>query len=227
MLHVGLAVLLYAIHGATVNTLVENGDGVNTFHAFNPTQAEEASMVTANRFSLQIFGIAFFATTLTVLGSLLIMFSHYMWIGGADESADQIYALDSCMVGEVQELADGTLGAASNLETSYIGVVLDSSCRNTNLNKSIPVSSGYAERAINAMSAPVVGIGHVEMSAFHGVGLPVPDFMRQTPEYGSSASAIDGMIPIDIWLELNIGGRILDKSTVAIGAIIIDQDACY
>ncbi|MFS7942676.1 putative photosystem II [Helianthus anomalus] len=46
------AALLCAIHGATVeNTLFKNGDGVNTFHAFNPTQAEETySMVTANRF---------------------------------------------------------------------------------------------------------------------------------------------------------------------------------
>jgi photosystem II P680 reaction center D2 protein len=44
------AALLCAIHGATVeNTLFEDGDGANTFRAFNPTQAEETySMVTAN-----------------------------------------------------------------------------------------------------------------------------------------------------------------------------------
>lgn len=42
------AALLCAIHGATVeNTLFEDGDGANTFRAFNPTQAEETySMVT-------------------------------------------------------------------------------------------------------------------------------------------------------------------------------------
>jgi len=55
--------LLCAIHGATVeNTLFEDGEGSssNTFKAFNPTQAEETySMVTANRFWSQIFGIAF------------------------------------------------------------------------------------------------------------------------------------------------------------------------
>jgi photosystem II P680 reaction center D2 protein len=45
------------IHGATVeNTLFEDGDGANTFRAFNPTQAEETySFVTANRFWSQIF----------------------------------------------------------------------------------------------------------------------------------------------------------------------------
>jgi photosystem II P680 reaction center D2 protein len=49
------AALLCAIHGATVeNTLFEDGDGANTFRAFNPTQAEETySMVTANRFGLK------------------------------------------------------------------------------------------------------------------------------------------------------------------------------
>ncbi|KAL3038584.1 hypothetical protein AAZX31_01G140800 [Glycine max] len=36
------ATLLCAIHGAIVeNTLFEDGDGTNTFRAFNPTQAEE------------------------------------------------------------------------------------------------------------------------------------------------------------------------------------------
>ncbi|CAF1706430.1 unnamed protein product [Brassica napus] len=55
------AALLCAIHGATVeNTLFEDGDGANTFRAFNPTQAEETySMVTANRFWSQIFGVDF------------------------------------------------------------------------------------------------------------------------------------------------------------------------
>ena len=42
------------------NTLFEDGDGANTFRAFNPTQAEKTySMVTANRFWSQIFGVAF------------------------------------------------------------------------------------------------------------------------------------------------------------------------
>jgi hypothetical protein len=36
------AALLCAIHGATVeNTLFEDGDGANTFRAFNPTKAKK------------------------------------------------------------------------------------------------------------------------------------------------------------------------------------------
>ena len=54
--------LLSAIHGVTVeNTLYEDGEGANTFKgAFQSDQEEETySMVTANRFWSQIFGIAF------------------------------------------------------------------------------------------------------------------------------------------------------------------------
>ena len=50
-----------AIHGATVvNTIYQDGQSFSTFRAFNPTQPEETySMVTANRFWSQIFGLAF------------------------------------------------------------------------------------------------------------------------------------------------------------------------
>jgi photosystem II P680 reaction center D2 protein len=53
--------LLSAIHGATVvNTIYQDGNAYTTFRAFSPTQPEETySMVTANRFWSQIFGIAF------------------------------------------------------------------------------------------------------------------------------------------------------------------------
>ena len=53
--------LLSAIHGVTVeNTLYQDGEMSNTFKAFDGTQEEETySMVTANRYWSQIFGIAF------------------------------------------------------------------------------------------------------------------------------------------------------------------------
>ena len=53
--------LLSAIHGATVvNAIYSDGDSFSTFRAFSPTQPEETySMVTANRFWSQIFGVAF------------------------------------------------------------------------------------------------------------------------------------------------------------------------
>ena len=53
--------LLSAIHGATVvNTVYEDGRSLSTFRVFSPTQAEETySMVTANRFWSQVFGVAF------------------------------------------------------------------------------------------------------------------------------------------------------------------------
>jgi len=53
--------LLSAIHGATVvNTIYQDSSLYNSFRAFSPSQPEETySMVTANRFWSQIFGVAF------------------------------------------------------------------------------------------------------------------------------------------------------------------------
>jgi photosystem II P680 reaction center D2 protein len=53
--------LLSAIHGATVvNTIYQDGGLYTTFRAFSPTQPEETySMLTANRFWSQVFGVAF------------------------------------------------------------------------------------------------------------------------------------------------------------------------
>jgi photosystem II P680 reaction center D2 protein len=50
-----------AIHGATVmNTIYQDGSTYTTCRAFSPTQPEETySMLTANRFWSQIFGLAF------------------------------------------------------------------------------------------------------------------------------------------------------------------------
>jgi photosystem II P680 reaction center D2 protein len=53
--------LLSAIHGATVvNTIYQDGNSFSTFRAFSPSQPEETySMITANRFWSQVFGVAF------------------------------------------------------------------------------------------------------------------------------------------------------------------------
>ena len=65
------AALLCAIHGATVeNTLFEDGDGSNTFRAFNPTQAEETySMVTTPFFAS---GCWSYSTLVTFTSSTMI-----------------------------------------------------------------------------------------------------------------------------------------------------------
>jgi len=53
--------LLSAIHGATVvNTIYQDGNSFSTFRGFSPNQPQETySMLTANRFWSQVFGVAF------------------------------------------------------------------------------------------------------------------------------------------------------------------------
>ena len=61
LVHILGGALLSAIHGATViNTLYQGARAYTTFRAFSPSQPEETySMLTANRFWSQIFGVAF------------------------------------------------------------------------------------------------------------------------------------------------------------------------
>ena len=92
--------------------------------------------------------------------------------------------------------------------------------------KLIPVSSGYAGRCMNALGAPVTGIGQ-EMPAFHGVGSPAPDGSNWKSVYEPftiSITAIDAMSR-GVGPKLIIGNRDIAKSAVTIDRII-DQDAC-
>ena len=61
-----------------------------------------------------------------------------------------VYNLNSFMSNEPLEFINATLGLALDLETSSIGVVLSSSII-TNLNKPIPLSSGYSGQTINVI----------------------------------------------------------------------------
>ena len=115
----------------------------------------------------------------------------------------RVYGLDSFMTSALLEF---TATLELDLETSYVGVVL--AVMNTNLNKSIPVSSGYAGRCMNALGAPTDG-----MSDFRCLELSA-----------NGITAIDAIIEMDP--ELIIGSRDTAKSAVAIDRII-DQDACY
>jgi photosystem II P680 reaction center D2 protein len=75
------AALLCAIHGATVvNTLYLDGNSYSTFRAFSPTQPEDTySMVSANRFWSQLFGVAFSNKRWLHLFMLIVPLSA-MWI---------------------------------------------------------------------------------------------------------------------------------------------------
>ena len=71
--------LSYAIHETTVeNTLFKNG--ANTFRVFNLIQVEETySIVIANRFKFQIFGLAFF-NKCCINFSMLLVFVTGLWV---------------------------------------------------------------------------------------------------------------------------------------------------
>ena len=120
----------------------------------------------------------------------------------------RVYDLDSFITSKLIEFDSATLGLVLNLDTSYVGVVLYSSWRNTNfINKPIPVGSGYAGRYINAVGAPVFGTGQVEMSYFRGLE--------------PSTTAI---IPIGRGVGPGlIGARFTDKSTVVINGIVCTE----
>ena len=154
----------------------------------------------------------------------------------------KVYGCEACLAGELLEFSDGALGLALNLESKAIGAVRfassfgEQTCtegslvRTTNQVANIPVGECYRGRMVNALGAPVDGLGGIEADGLDTRRLEssAPSIMlrRSVHEpFATGVTAVDAMIPIGRGQrELIIGDRQTGKTTVAVDAILNQTD---
>ena len=150
----------------------------------------------------------------------------------------RVYGCEACLAGELIEFADGSFGLALNLEAQTIGAVRfassfgEQTCtegsivRTTGQVANIIVGDAYRGRIVNALGAPVDGLGSIESPEKETRSLEsrAPSIMdrRSVHEpFSTGVTAVDAMIPIGRGQrELIIGDRQTGKTTITVDAIL-------
>jgi F-type H+-transporting ATPase subunit alpha len=151
----------------------------------------------------------------------------------------RVEGLPSVMANELLEFENGVLGIALNLDVREIGVVVlgDSegieegqAVRGTGDILSVPVGYGYLGRTVNAMGAPIDGLGDItdidEQRPLELQAAGVMDRQEVRQPLQTGIKAIDAMIPIGRGQrQLIIGDRKTGKTAIAIDAIMNQKAA--
>ena len=154
----------------------------------------------------------------------------------------KVYGCEACLAGELLEFSDGSFGLALNLEAETVGAVRfassfgEQTCtegslvRTTSQVANILVGDTFRGRMVNALGAPVDGLGTLEDPSNQSRSLEsrAPSIMdrRSVHEpFATGVTAVDAMIPIGRGQrELIIGDRQTGKTTVAVDAILNQTD---
>ena len=151
----------------------------------------------------------------------------------------RVEGLPSVMANELLEFENGVLGIALNLDVREIGVVVlgDSegieegqAVRGTGDILSVPVGDGYLGRTVNAMGAPIDGLGDItdidEQRPLELQAAGVMDRQEVRQPLQTGIKAIDAMIPIGRGQrQLIIGDRKTGKTAIAIDTIMNQKAA--
>ena len=157
-------------------------------------------------------------------------------VGRVTEVGDgiaRISGLPNCMVNELLEFEDGTIGLALNLEESQIGAVVlgeaddieeGQPVKATGRILEVPVGDALLGRVINALGEPIDGKGPIVGGQPRRVEIQAPGIMGRKPVHEplqTGIKSIDAMTPIGRGQrELIIGDRKTGKTTVAIDTIL-------
>ena len=148
-----------------------------------------------------------------------------------------VEGLARTMTNELLEFADGTLGLAQNLDIGEIGVVIlgdpqlieeGTEVRRTGEILSVSVGDGFLGRVVDALGAPLDGLGEIVSDTRRALELQAPTVVQRQPvkePLQTGIKAIDAMTAIGRGQrQLIIGDRQTGKSAVAIDAIINQRD---
>jgi F-type H+-transporting ATPase subunit alpha len=145
----------------------------------------------------------------------------------------RVYGLDKCMAGELLDFPHDVKGMVLNLEDDNIGVALlgeavkikeGDTVRRTGRIVEVPAGEALLGRVVNALGAPVDGLGDIRAAASRRVELKAPGIVyRQGVKepLQTGLKAVDAMTPIGRGQrELIIGDRGTGKTAVAVDTII-------
>ncbi|MFI7078066.1 MULTISPECIES: F0F1 ATP synthase subunit alpha [unclassified Micromonospora] len=148
-----------------------------------------------------------------------------------------VEGLPSTMTNELLEFEDGTLGVALNLDVREIGVVVlgdyagleeGQRVKRTGRVLSVPVGDAFLGRVVNALGAPIDGLGEIADEGYRELELQAPNVMARqsvSEPMQTGIKAIDAMTPIGRGQrQLIIGDRKTGKTTVALDAILNQRE---
>ncbi len=157
-------------------------------------------------------------------------------IGFVESVGDGIVILDGldhAMYGEVILFDSGVKGMVQNIERDRIGVILfgdeadiaeGSRGIRTGKRAGIPVGDQYLGRVIDALGAPVDGLGQIPADGYRAIEQPAPGIIDRksvSEPLQTGILAIDSMFPIGRGQrELIIGDRQTGKTSIAVDTIL-------
>lgn len=144
-----------------------------------------------------------------------------------------IYGLNHAMYGELVEFETGVKGIVQNIEAKTVGVVLlgsdyglseGSRVIRTGKKAGIPVGEKFIGRVVDALGAPIDGLGAIAEDDFYPIEREAPGVINRksvSQPLQTGIMAIDSMFPIGRGQrELIIGDRQTGKTAIATDTII-------
>ncbi|MFX0591908.1 F0F1 ATP synthase subunit alpha [Melissospora conviva] len=158
-------------------------------------------------------------------------------VADAGDGIAHVEGLPSTMTNELLEFEDGTLGVALNLDVREIGVVVlgdyskieeGQRVKRTGRVLSVPVGDAFLGRVVDALGAPIDGLGEIANEGYRELELQAPNVMARQSVFEpmqTGLKAVDAMTPVGRGQrQLIIGDRKTGKTTVALDTILNQRD---
>lgn len=145
----------------------------------------------------------------------------------------EIKGLENATYGEILLFPEGIRGMVQNLDRDRLGCILfddnDAVCegsyvRRTKKTAGVPVGNAFIGRVVNALGAPIDGLGDISADEYRPIENPAPGIIDRQPvntPLETGILAIDSMFPIGRGQrELIIGDRQTGKTSIALDTIL-------
>ena len=153
-----------------------------------------------------------------------------IWVG---DGIATVYGIDHAMYGEIVIFENGVKGMVQDIRQNEIGCILlgkdtgvheGTKVTRTGKRAGIPVGSGFIGRIVNALGAPIDGLGEIEAEGYRPIEEEAPGIVDRKSvgvPLETGILAIDSMFPIGRGQrELIIGDRQTGKTSIAVDAIL-------